>query len=85
MSAKLTLTKLESLLFKACDTWKADYKYHYAETGFTQGECNPVPLARLFTTSMRNLGHSSKQDLSFSKRASGTKQYRLNMLILLMG
>ena len=29
------------------ETWEADYKYHYAEQGFSYGKINPVPLAEI--------------------------------------
>ncbi len=32
----------------ACeDVLRQDYKFHYAEEGFSHGKCNPVPVARI--------------------------------------
>ncbi|QDQ40187.1 hypothetical protein E3226_007125 [Legionella geestiana] len=33
------------LAFGNESVWRNDYKFHYAENGFSQGEYNPVPLA----------------------------------------
>lgn len=60
------------------EKWKTDYKFHHAESGFSAGEENPVPLARIGCNTHTNIIPIYRRQLLVFKKLVGQRKEQFN-------
>jgi hypothetical protein len=69
-SAKIYPYTTEQIALQSPAEWKTDYKYNHAVDGFSRGESNPVPLAKLWVTPDQGAG--KPQQIGFTNGITRT-------------
>ena len=60
------------------EKWKQDYKFHHAESGFSEGESNPVPLAEIGCNIHTNIVPVYRKKLLFFNNILGYRKEQFN-------